>query len=128
MRLKRTKDLIREVGEQTYKRLIATEFEMQRHETYLPTSEKIFAAFEQKFISFIPLLDYYPFFEDLLIKGMKMFADDNYSAVEVRLIIGLGSIKDKDFNIIPNTEVIERLIKISEIVKKKYNLGKNYKK
>jgi hypothetical protein len=121
----RTKELVKEVGEANYKRLIATEYQLQRYETYLPTSAEIFAAFEKKFISYMPLLDYFPFFEELMISGMKIFADDNYSAVELRLIIGLAEFKDENFNVIPNDQIIDRLVIISKKIKKKYNLGKD---
>jgi hypothetical protein len=121
--LTRTKDLIREVGDFNYKRLIATEYQMQRFETYLPSSPEIFAAFEQKFISYMPLLDYFPFFEKLLIDGMKIFADDNYSAVELRLIVGLAEFKNEKFERVSDQEVIDRLVEIADIISKKYNLS-----
>ena len=111
------------MGDFNYKRLIATEYQLQRFETYLPTSQQIFSAFEQKFISYVPLLDYFPFFEKLLINGMKIFADDNYSAVELRLIIGLSTFVNEKFEEIPDTEIIDHLVRIGDIIWEKYNLS-----
>lgn len=96
---------------------------MQRFETYLPTSDEIFAAFEQKFIRFLGMLDYLPYYEELLVNGMKVFADDGYSAVELRLV-GLGEFIDKDFKKVSMEDFVERLVKIADIIKKKYNIGK----
>ena len=97
---------------------------MQKHETYLPTSTKVFAAFEAKFIALMPLLNYYPFFEQLLLKGIETLVRDNYSAIELRMVLGLGEIVDENFKVISDEEIIDRLVKISNKFKKKYNLSK----
>jgi hypothetical protein len=115
--------LVREIGDENYLRILKTEYEIQRFETYLPTNDEIFGAFEQKFTRFLGMLDYLPFYEELLVKGMKVFADDGYSAVEIRLV-GLGEFVDKDFNKVSMEEFVERLVKIAGIVKEKYKLGK----
>ena len=74
----------------------------------------------------MPLLDYYPFFEELLLKGIKTLAEDNYSAVELRLVLGLGTMIDENFTKISNEEMINRLVKISKKVKSQYNLSKKF--
>ena len=111
------------MGEKNYLRILATEYQLQRFETYLPTSEKIFDSFEQKFFRFIGLLDYLPFYVELFIKGMRMFAEDGYSAVEMRLVV-FGRFKDKDFNHASDEEFIELLVRIAKEVKQKYGIGK----
>ena len=112
-----------DVGEKNYLRILATEYQLQRFETYLPTNDELFPAFEQKFINFLGVLDYLPFYEELLVKGMKVFADDGYSAVELRLV-ALGDFVDKDFKKVGDEEYIDFLVKIAKVVKQKYNLGK----
>lgn len=115
--------MISELGEESYKKILATEYQLQRFETYLPTPDEVFAAFEQKFITFLALLDYFPFFEELLMKGLRMFAEDNYSAVEVRLVLGLGQMKGSDFKELPNAQLIERMVHISDATREAHGMS-----
>lgn len=106
--------MILEVGEESFKQTLAKEYQIQRFETYLPTAAEVFAAFEQKFITFLALLDYFPFFEELMVSGLKMLADDNYSAVEMRLVLGLGQMQDENFQDMSNDALIEGMVRIAD--------------
>ena len=97
--ISRGSELVEEIGEAEYLKILDKEYVLQEEESNLPTPFEIFEVFESKFTVFLNLFGYAPIFGYALKKGFDILKKNNYSAFEIRLVFGISNLIGEDFKV-----------------------------